>query len=186
MLTQLQSKDRLVVLTSFYCHLLLLGSTRMKRGQKRPRTEKGSSSGTKAPIESTNSNPYLLFLDDYLKKARTVETGSRFFVSKYSSVAAEGWKNMSDAERAPFLDLANQRKAHTKKNVPKKKKTPALVHHFNPMNKTLAFGRMKVYSITPDDVGRALGLPLGTVPVLTKCEEFHFEHIQAMFAEKDE
>ncbi|KAG5548719.1 hypothetical protein RHGRI_014169 [Rhododendron griersonianum] len=54
------------------------------------------------------------------------------------------------------------------------------------MNKTLAFGRMKVYSITPDDVGRALGLPVGTVPVPTQCEQFHYEHIRAMFAEKDE
>ncbi|KAG5562080.1 hypothetical protein RHGRI_004954 [Rhododendron griersonianum] len=159
--------------------------------------------------------------DDYLKKARTAETGPRFFVSKHSSVAAEAWKNMSDAERAPFLEVANERKARTKKNVPKKKKTSALpvfrsrcspkalvkenaslnidqraavdrlgfgsllkvqceilkrgfisklVHHFNPMNKTLAFGRMKVYSITPDDVGRALGLPVGTVPVKTHAK----------------
>ncbi|KAG5560279.1 hypothetical protein RHGRI_003543 [Rhododendron griersonianum] len=188
-------------------------------------------------MESTNSNPYLLFLDDYLKKARTAETGPRFFVSKHSSVAAEAWKNMSDPERAPFLEVANERKARTKKNVPKKKKTSVLpvfrsrcspkalvkenaslnidqraavdrlgfgsllkvqceilkrgfisklVHHFNPMNKTLAFGRMKVYSITPDDVGRALGLPVGTVPVPTECEQFHYEHIRAMFAEKDE
>ncbi|KAG5561612.1 hypothetical protein RHGRI_004609 [Rhododendron griersonianum] len=156
---------------------------------------------------------------------------------QHSSVAAEAWKNMSDAERAPFLEVANKRKARTKKNVPKKKKTSALpvfrsrcslkalvkenaslnidqraavdrlgfgsllkvqceilkrgfisklVHHFNPMNKTLAFGRMKVYSITPDDVGRALGLPVGTVPVPTECEQFHYEHIRAMFAENDE
>ncbi|XP_058216717.1 uncharacterized protein LOC131327583 [Rhododendron vialii] len=61
-----------------------------------------------------------------------------------------------------------------------------LVHHFNQMNKTLEFGRMKVYSIMPADVGKALGLPLGTVPVPTTCENFHFEHIRAMFAAGDE
>ncbi|KAI8535931.1 hypothetical protein RHMOL_Rhmol10G0214100 [Rhododendron molle] len=106
---------------------------------------------------------------------------------KYSSVAAEAWKNLSDAERAPFLELANQIKACTKTNVPKKKKTPTLlVRHFNPMNKTLEFGRMKVYSITPTDVGKALGLPLGTVPVPTDCENFHVEHIRVMFAVGDE
>ncbi|KAG5524590.1 hypothetical protein RHGRI_031308 [Rhododendron griersonianum] len=191
---------------------------RMKRGQKRPRSEKGSCSGTKAAMGSTNSNPYLIFL-------------------YHSSVAAEVWKNMSVAERSPFLELANEVKARNNKNVPKKKKTPTLpvfrsrcspkalvkqngklnmdqieavgrlgfgsmltlqcqilkrsfisklVHHFNPTNKTLAFGRMKVYSITTEDVARALGLPLGTVPVPTKCEECHFEHIRAMFAETDE
>ncbi|KAG5539083.1 hypothetical protein RHGRI_019587 [Rhododendron griersonianum] len=166
---------------------------------------------------------------------------------QHSSVAAEAWKKMSDDERAPFLELGNEIKARTKKNVPKKKRRlrwygfallgvhmpvfrsrcspkalvkqngklnedqrfavgrlgfgsmltlqcqilkrefiSKLVHHFNPTNKTLAFGRMKVYSITPDDVARALGLPLGTVPVPTKCEECHFEHIRAMFAETDE
>ncbi|KAI8548452.1 hypothetical protein RHMOL_Rhmol07G0274900 [Rhododendron molle] len=211
--------------------------SRMKRGQKRSRMEKGSSSGTKAQMESTNSNSYLLFLDDYLKRARTAHTGPRFFVSKHSSAAAAAWKNMSDAERAPFLELGNQRKARKKNNVPKKKKTctlpvfrsrcspkavvklneslnkeqrtavqivgfgsmltlqceilkrefiSKLVHHFNPKNKTLEFGRMKVYSITPVDVGKALGLPLGTVPVPTNCEDFHYEHIRALFAKEDE
>ncbi|KAI8555102.1 hypothetical protein RHMOL_Rhmol05G0148300 [Rhododendron molle] len=211
--------------------------SRMKRGQKRSRMGKGSSSGTKAQMESTNSNSYLLFLDDYLKRARTAHTGPRFFVSKHSSAAAAAWKNMSDAERAPFLELGNQRKARKKNNVPKKKKTSTLpvfwsrcspkavvklneslnkeqrtaveivgfgsmltlqceilkrefisklVHHFNPKNKTLEFGRMKVYSITPTDVGKALGLPLGTVPVPTNCEDFHYEHIRAMFAKEDE
>ncbi|KAI8549297.1 hypothetical protein RHMOL_Rhmol06G0014800 [Rhododendron molle] len=211
--------------------------SRMKRGQKRSRMEKGSSSGTKAQMESTNSNSYLLFLDDYLKRARTAHTGPRFFVSKHSSAAAAAWKNMSDAERAPFLELGNQRKARKKNNVPKKKKTctlpvfrsrcspkavvklneslnkeqrtaveivgfgsmltlqceilkrefiSKLVHHFNPKNKTLEFGRMKVYSITPADVGKELGLPLGTVPVPTNCEDFHYEHIRALFAKEDE
>ncbi|KAG5565360.1 hypothetical protein RHGRI_001306 [Rhododendron griersonianum] len=159
------------------------------------------------------------------------------WIPEHSSVAAEVWKNMSVAERSPFLELANEVKARNNKNVPKKKKTPTLpvfrsrcspkalvkqngklnmdqieaigrlgfgsmltlqcqilkrsfisklVHHFNPTNKTLAFGRMKVYSITTEDVARALGLPLGTVPVPTKCEECHFEHIRAMFAETDE
>ncbi|KAG5545166.1 hypothetical protein RHGRI_017594 [Rhododendron griersonianum] len=159
------------------------------------------------------------------------------WIPEHSSVAAEVWKNVSVAERAPFLELANEVKARNNKNVPKKKKTPTLpvfrsrcspkalvkqngklnmdqieavgrlgfgsmltlqceilkrsfisklVHHFNPTNKTLAFGRMKVYSITTEDVARALGLPLGTVPVPTKCEECHFEHIRAMFAETDE
>ncbi|KAI8530081.1 hypothetical protein RHMOL_Rhmol11G0027500 [Rhododendron molle] len=61
-----------------------------------------------------------------------------------------------------------------------------LVHHFNPKNKTLEFGRMKVYSITPADAGKALGQPLGTVPVPTNCEDFHYEHIRAMFAKEDE
>ncbi|KAI8532304.1 hypothetical protein RHMOL_Rhmol11G0203400 [Rhododendron molle] len=199
--------------------------------------EKGSSSGTKAQMESTNSNPYLLFLADYLKNARTAHTGPRFNVSKYSSAAAEAWTNLSDADRAPFLELANKIKGRTKTNVPKKKKTNTLpvfrsrcspkavvrlnaslnkdqrtavqivgfgsmltlqceilkrefisklVHHFNPKNKTLEFGRMKVYSITPADVGKALGLPLGTVPVPTNCEDFHYEHIRAMFAKEDE
>ncbi|KAG5537650.1 hypothetical protein RHGRI_024936 [Rhododendron griersonianum] len=81
---------------------------RMKRGQKRPRSEKGSSSGTKATMGSTNSNPYLIFLDDYLKKARTAHTGRRFFVPQHSSIAAEVWNNMSVAERSPFLELANE------------------------------------------------------------------------------
>ncbi|KAF7129249.1 hypothetical protein RHSIM_Rhsim10G0108400 [Rhododendron simsii] len=45
---------------------------------------------------------------------------------------------------------------------------------------------MKVYSITPADVAKALGLPLGTVPVPTNCENYHFEHIRAMFAVGDE
>ncbi|KAI8568219.1 hypothetical protein RHMOL_Rhmol02G0181100 [Rhododendron molle] len=199
--------------------------------------EKGSSSGTKAQMESTNSNPYLLFLADYLKNARTAHTGPRFNVSKYSSAAAEAWTNLSEADRAPFLELANQIKGRNKTNVPKKKKTNTLpvfrsrcspkalvrlnaslnkdqrtavqivgfgsmlnlqceilkrefisklVHHFNPKNKTLEFGRMKFYSITPADVGKALGLPLGTVPVPTNCEDFHYEHIRAMFAKEDE
>ncbi|KAI8547294.1 hypothetical protein RHMOL_Rhmol07G0183600 [Rhododendron molle] len=175
--------------------------------------------------------------DDYLKKASTANTGPRFIVAKHSSLATEAWKNLSDAERAPFLELANQRKARNKTNVPKKKKTSTLpvfrsrcspkalvklneslnkdqrtaveiigfgsmltlqceilkrefisklVHHFNPMNKTLEFGRMKVYSITPVDVAKALRLPLGTVPVLTNCEDFYYEHIRAMFAAGDE
>ncbi|KAI8539616.1 hypothetical protein RHMOL_Rhmol09G0197100 [Rhododendron molle] len=156
---------------------------------------------------------------------------------QYSSAAAEAWTNLSDADRAPFLELANKIKGRTKTNVPKKKKTNTLpvfrsrcspkavvrlnaslnkdqrttveivgfgsmltlqceilkrefisklVHHFNPKNKTLEFGRMKVYSITPADVGKALGLPLGTVPVPTNCEDFHYEHIWAMFAKEDE
>ncbi|KAF7113550.1 hypothetical protein RHSIM_RhsimUnG0114800 [Rhododendron simsii] len=54
------------------------------------------------------------------------------------------------------------------------------------MNSTIEFGRMKVYSITPADVAKALGLPLGTVPVPTNCENYHFEHIRAMFAVRDE
>ncbi|KAG5524439.1 hypothetical protein RHGRI_031184 [Rhododendron griersonianum] len=45
---------------------------------------------------------------------------------------------------------------------------------------------MKVYSIMPADVGKALGLPLGIVPVSTNCENVHFEHIRAMFAAGDE
>ncbi|KAG5524440.1 hypothetical protein RHGRI_031185 [Rhododendron griersonianum] len=45
---------------------------------------------------------------------------------QHSSVAAEAWNNMSDAEKKPFLDLANQRKTRTKKNAPIKKKTHAL------------------------------------------------------------
>ncbi|KAF7151861.1 hypothetical protein RHSIM_Rhsim02G0074000 [Rhododendron simsii] len=44
---------------------------------------------------------------------------------------------------------------------------------------------MKVYSITPADVAKALGLPLGTVPVPTNCENYHFEHIRSMFAVGD-
>ncbi|KAG5536179.1 hypothetical protein RHGRI_023836 [Rhododendron griersonianum] len=46
---------------------------------------------------------------------------------QHSSVAAEVWKNMSVAERSPFLELANEVKARNSKNVPKKKKTPTLV-----------------------------------------------------------
>ncbi|XP_058201440.1 uncharacterized protein LOC131316175 [Rhododendron vialii] len=94
----------------------------MKRGQKRSRTGKG----TKAPIESTNTNPYLLFLDDYIKKDRKAKTSPRFFVSKHSKVAAEAWNNMYDAEKAPFMDVANQTKTRIKKNVPNKKRTIAL------------------------------------------------------------
>jgi hypothetical protein len=46
---------------------------------------------------------------------------------QHSSVAAEAWKNMSDADKKPYLDIAIQRKGYTKKNAPKKKKTHALV-----------------------------------------------------------
>ncbi|KAI8538281.1 hypothetical protein RHMOL_Rhmol09G0090200 [Rhododendron molle] len=35
-------------------------------------------------------------------------------------------KNLSDAEKAQILELANQITAHTKTNVPKKKKTNTL------------------------------------------------------------
>ncbi|KAG5540020.1 hypothetical protein RHGRI_020302 [Rhododendron griersonianum] len=96
----------------------------------------------------------------------------------HSKVAGKAWNNMSNAEKAPFMDMANQTKARTKKNVPKKKRTTAL--------KTLEFGRIGVYTITLDNVGRALGLPLGTIPVPTECEDFHFKHIRNMFAEGDE
>ncbi|KAI8538539.1 hypothetical protein RHMOL_Rhmol09G0111400 [Rhododendron molle] len=53
------------------------------------------------------------------------------------------------------------------------------------MKKTLEFGRFRVYTITPANVGRALGLPLGTVPIPIECEEFHFKYIRDMFAEGD-
>ncbi|XP_058223140.1 uncharacterized protein LOC131332849 [Rhododendron vialii] len=59
-----------------------------------------------------------------------------------------------------------------------------LVKHFNPVTKSLEFGRVRVYTITPDDVRRALGLSCGTIPVPTDCQDPHFEHIRKMFGTK--
>ncbi|KAI8546734.1 hypothetical protein RHMOL_Rhmol07G0142800 [Rhododendron molle] len=39
----------------------------------------------------------------------------------HSKVATETWNNMSDAEKTPFIDMANQTKTHTKEKSPKRK-----------------------------------------------------------------
>ncbi|KAI8571722.1 hypothetical protein RHMOL_Rhmol01G0141600 [Rhododendron molle] len=56
-----------------------------------------------------------------------------------------------------------------------------LVKHFNPVTRSLEFGRVRVHTITPDDVRRALGLSFGTIPVPTNSQDYHFEHIEEMF-----
>ncbi|KAF7137192.1 hypothetical protein RHSIM_Rhsim07G0149500 [Rhododendron simsii] len=81
---------------------------------------------------------------------------------------------MAEADKAPYIHLANEAMA----NKPKKKRKPALT-------RTLEFGRLRAYEITTADVAQALGLKLGSVPVLTKCEDEHVKHIQSLFLEKE-
>lgn len=50
----------------------------------------------------------------------------------------------------------------------------------------MEFGKVRVYTITPDDVRRALGLPCGTIPVPTDCQDPHFEHIRKMFGKQED
>ncbi|XP_058203826.1 uncharacterized protein LOC131318053 [Rhododendron vialii] len=210
----------------------------MTTGKKRPRIVKGSKAGvegSKSAVECTHTNPYLYFLDAYQKKAKAANKGPRFIIAKYSKLAAEVWKKMSDAEKAPFVDMAKERKVRINKNVLKEKKKNAppvfrsrcsplklvkvnealtkeqkdavervgfgsmlklkcrllnrefisrLVNHFNPATKSLEFGRVRIYTITPDDVRRALGLSCGTIAVPTDCEDNHFEHIRKMFGKE--
>ncbi|KAI8556325.1 hypothetical protein RHMOL_Rhmol05G0244200 [Rhododendron molle] len=174
--------------------------------------------------------------DAYQKKAKADNKSPRFIIAKYSKPAAEIWNNMSDAEKAPFVDMAEERKTRIKKHIPKEKKKNALpvfrsrcsplklvkvnealtkaqqdavhkvgfdsmlqlkcrmlnrdfisrlIKHFNPVTKSLEFGRVRVYTITSDDVRRALGLSCGTIPVPTDCQDPHFEHIRKMFGKKN-
>ncbi|XP_058224147.1 uncharacterized protein LOC131333577 [Rhododendron vialii] len=103
---------------------------RMTTGKKRLRVEKGSKArveGSKAGEGSTHNNPYLFFFDAYLKKAKAANKSPRFIIAKYTKLAAEIWNNMSDAEKAPFVDMAKERKARIKKYIPKEKKKNAAV-----------------------------------------------------------
>ncbi|KAI8573223.1 hypothetical protein RHMOL_Rhmol01G0262000 [Rhododendron molle] len=173
---------------------------------KRQRVEEGSEAGiegSKAAVGSTHANPYLLFLDDYIKKAKSANKSPRFIVAKCTKPATEQWKKMTDEEKAPYMELAKQRKARMNKQIPKGKKKNALpvffcrcsplklvkvnaaltkdqqdavdklgfgsmlqlkcrmlnrdsisrlVKHFNPITRSLEFGRVRVHTITPDDV----------------------------------
>ncbi|KAI8553429.1 hypothetical protein RHMOL_Rhmol05G0015100 [Rhododendron molle] len=213
---------------------------RMTTGKKQPRVVEGSTAGeqgSEAAVGSTHTNPYLFFLDAYQKKAKAASTSRRFKIAQCSKPAADIWNNMSDAERAPFVEMAKERKARMKKPIPKGKKKKALpvfrsrcsplklvkvnkaltkaqrdavkglgfgsmlqlkctmlsrdfinrlVKHFNPVTRSLEFGRARVYRITADDVERALGLSCGTIPVPTDCQDRHVEHITNMFKGKEE
>ncbi|KAI8533900.1 hypothetical protein RHMOL_Rhmol10G0046500 [Rhododendron molle] len=213
---------------------------RMTTGKKQPRVVEGSTAGeqgSEAAVGSTHTNPYLFFLDAYQKKAKAASTSRRFKIAQCSKPAADIWNNMSDAERAPFVEMAKERKACMKKPIPKEKKKKALpvfpsrcsplklvkvnkaltkaqrdavkglgfgsmlqlkctmlsrdfinrlVKHFNPVTRSLEFGRARVYRITADDVERALGLSCGTIPVPTDCQDRHVEHITNMFKGKEE
>ncbi|KAG5524121.1 hypothetical protein RHGRI_030944 [Rhododendron griersonianum] len=149
----------------------------MTTGKKRSRIVKGSKArvkGSKSAVESTHTNPYLYFLDAYQKKAKVANKGPRFIIAKYSKSAGEVWKKMSDAEKRHSWTWP-------------KKERPALmrirlVNHFNPVTKSLEFRRVRVYTITLDDVRRVLGLSCGTIAVPTDCEDNHFGHIRKMFA----
>ncbi|XP_058217570.1 uncharacterized protein LOC131328671 [Rhododendron vialii] len=226
-------------------------------GKKRLQVEKATKAGvegSKAAEGRTHTNPYLLFLyvfyneysyfvnvftsdsKGYLKEAKAANKSPRFLIGQHTKVAAEIWKQMSDAERAPFVDKTNERKSRIKKQIPKEKKKNAspvfrsrcsplklvkvnealtkaqqdavqrvgfgsmlqlkctmlnrdfisrLVKHFNPVTKSLEFGRVRVYTITPDDVRRALGLFCGTIPVPTDTQDPHFEHITKMFGKNN-
>ncbi|KAG5565989.1 hypothetical protein RHGRI_001799 [Rhododendron griersonianum] len=173
--------------------------------------------------------------DAYQKKAKAANKSPRLISAKYSKSATEVWNKMSDAEKAPFVDMAKERKARINKHIPKEKKKNASpvfrsrcsplklvkvnealtkeqkdvvervgfssmlklkcrmlnrefisrsVNHFNPVTKSLEFGRVRVYTITPDDVRRALRLSCGTIAVPTDCEDHHFEHIRKMFGKR--
>ncbi|KAI8524482.1 hypothetical protein RHMOL_Rhmol13G0152700 [Rhododendron molle] len=60
-----------------------------------------------------------------------------------------------------------------------------LVKHFNFVTKSLEFGRVRVYTITLDDVQRALELSCGTIAVPTDCQDHHFEDIRKMFGKEN-
>ncbi|KAI8528239.1 hypothetical protein RHMOL_Rhmol12G0135100 [Rhododendron molle] len=101
----------------------------MTTGKKQPRVVKGSTvgeQGSKAAVGSTHTNPYLFFLDAYQKKAKAANTSRRFKIAQCSKPAGNVWNNMSDAERAPFVEMAKERKARMKKPIPKEKKKNAL------------------------------------------------------------
>ncbi|KAG5523792.1 hypothetical protein RHGRI_030698 [Rhododendron griersonianum] len=163
----------------------------MTTGKKRPRVVQGSEAGvegSKAAVGSTHTKSYLFFLDAYQKKAKAANKSPRFIIAKpvfrsrcsplkLVKVNEALTKEQKDAvERVGFgLMLKLKCRMLNREFISR------LVKHFNLVTKSLEFGRVWVYTITPNDVRRALGLSCGMIAVPTDCEDHHFEHIRKMF-----
>ncbi|KAI8567154.1 hypothetical protein RHMOL_Rhmol02G0098200 [Rhododendron molle] len=158
---------------------------------KRHRVEEGPKAGIEGSsmeAECTHANPYLLFLDDYIKKAKSANKSARFIVAqpvffcrcsplKLEKVNAALTKDQQDAvDKLGFCSMLQLKCRMLNRDF-----ISRLVKHFNPVTRSLEFGRVRVHTIAPDDVRRALGLSFGTIPVPTNSQDYHFEHIEEMF-----
>ncbi|KAF7142546.1 hypothetical protein RHSIM_Rhsim05G0098100 [Rhododendron simsii] len=104
--------------------------------------------------------------EEFIKGVREAEPSTTYILKTLTKRAGKRWKEMSEADKAPYIRSANEEKA----KKPKKKRKTAVT-------RTLEFGRLRTYEITTADVARALGLKLGGVSVPTKCEDDHIKHI---------
>ncbi|KAG5516304.1 hypothetical protein RHGRI_037122 [Rhododendron griersonianum] len=162
---------------------------------KRQRVGKGSKAGvevSKASVGSTHTNPYLYFLAAYQKKEKAANKGPMFVIAKpvfrsrcsplkLVKVNAALTEDQQDAVKTTgFGSMLNLKCTMLNRDF-----ISRLVRHFNPVSKSLEFGRVRVYTITADDVRRALGLSCGSIPVPTDCQDHHFKHIWKMFGKEE-
>ncbi|KAF7144001.1 hypothetical protein RHSIM_Rhsim05G0096800 [Rhododendron simsii] len=88
------------------------------RGQKRPQTEEVS----KAFKGRAMTNPYIIFKEEFIKGVREAEPFTTYILKTLTKRAGKRWKEMSEADKAPYIRSANEAKA----KKPKKKRKTAV------------------------------------------------------------
>ncbi|KAI8550187.1 hypothetical protein RHMOL_Rhmol06G0085300 [Rhododendron molle] len=83
-----------------------LSEASTSRGQKRPRTEEVSKAKGR-----TMTNPYIIFKEEFVQGVREAEPYTKYILKTLTKRAAKRWKEMPEADKAPYIRSANEEKA---------------------------------------------------------------------------
>ncbi|KAF7124929.1 hypothetical protein RHSIM_Rhsim12G0083800 [Rhododendron simsii] len=84
------------------------------------------------------TNPYIIFKEEFIQGVRELEPSTTYILKTLTQRAAKRWKEMFEAEKAPYILSANEAKA---KRPPKEKRKTAV--KLGELNKKLTINQRK-------------------------------------------